>query len=559
MQQNFDYVIVGGGSSGCVIAEHLSRDPRVSVCLIEAGPPDSSPLIHAPLGVAGLVGSSKYNWCFNTEPVPHMNQRRLFWPRGKTLGGSSSINAMVYIRGHADDYNDWADTVGDSRWSYRSLLPIFKLQENNERGPDEFHGHGGGLNVADLRDPNPLSFTYVEAGKQIGIPENRDFNGKNQYGIGLHQLTQRGGKRWSSARAFLEKALERPNLSVMTGRRVLRVTLENQRATGVEVRDVKRGSQYIVTAHAEVVLCGGAINSPQILMLSGIGPPKELEKHGIPVKHALAGVGQNLQDHLDITVMIKDNSKTGIGLALSFVPKAIVGFFRYLFFGRGFMTSNVAEGGGFAKISPESKRPEIQFHFLPTYLSDHGRKLVPGYGCTLHVCQLRPKSRGFIGLHSADPLIDPLIQPNYLDNPDDMLEMIAGVKLARRLLSAPAFKKIHGGEVEPGPGVLSDADIAADIRKRGESIYHPVGSCKMGNDALAVVDTHLRVHGIAGLRVADASIMPTLIGGNTNAPAMVIGEVAARSIVADRIAASSGDTRLGGRPSNTSSKALEAA
>ncbi len=524
----FDYVIVGAGSAGCVLADRLSANRRHRVCLIEAGPPDSSALIHTPLGVIGLIGSKTYNWCFETEPQAQLDQRKLFWPRGKTLGGSSSINAMVYIRGHARDYDDWADQ-GNPGWSHEDLLPIFKAHENNERGPSRAHGTGGPLNVADVRDPNPLSQVFIEAAKQAGLPYNPDFNGSEQEGVGLYQVTQKDGRRWSSARAFLENARSRPNLTVLTGARATRVLLEGKRAVGVEI--LHNGQRQQLHAQREVVLCGGAVNSPQLLMLSGIGPRKELEQHGIRVAHELPGVGQNLQDHLDMTVMIRDRSKRAIGLALSFVPRAIAALFRYIFGRRGLLASNVAEAGGFVKLSKDSERPDVQFHFLPSFLKDHGRKLVPGYGCTLHVCQLRPKSRGYIGLKSADPLADPLIQPNYLEHPDDRAALIASVRLVRRIFASPAFATTNGGETEPGAAAQSDEAILADIRKRAETIYHPVGTCKMGQDAMSVVDAELRVHGIDGLRVADASIMPTLIGGNTNAPAMVVGEMAARMIL----------------------------
>lgn len=534
MNQDFDYIIVGAGSAGCVLADRLSVDPARRVCLIEAGPSDASALIRTPLGVAGLIGNPKFNWCFSTEPEPHVDGRRMFWPRGKTLGGSSSINAMVYMRGHAADYDEWARDVDDPQWSYDALLPLFREHENNERGPDRYHGTGGPLNVADLKDPNPLSAVFVQAAHQVGIPLNRDFNGAKQEGVGLHQVTQKDGQRWSSAMAFLDRARQRPNLSVLTGARVTRILLDGYRAVGVELQQdkVAGGGRRELRCTGEVILCGGAVNSPQLLLLSGIGPADELAKHSIPLRHELPGVGRNLQDHLDFTVLIRDRSRRGIGLALSFVPRAIAGLLAYVFHRRGFLASNMAEAGGFAKLGSQSERPEVQFHFLPAYLKDHGRKLKWGYGCTLHVCQLRPKSRGYIGLKSANPLDDPQICANYLEHPDDLREMIEAVRVARRILQAPAFDGINGGEVEPGPAVQSDSEIAADVRRRAETIYHPVGTCKMGVDTMAVVDSRLRVRGIDGLRVADASIMPTLIGGNTNAPTMVIAERAARMILA---------------------------
>lgn len=349
MDQNFDYIVVGAGSAGCVLANRLSAEPGRRVCLIEAGPEDNSALISTPLGVAGLIRNPKFNWCFNTEPEPHVDGRQMFWPRGKTLGGSSSINAMVYMRGHAADYDDWARAVEDPQWSYEALLPLFREHENNERGPDRYHGTGGPLNVVDLQDPNPLSTVFVEAAQQAGIPINRDFNGASQEGVGMHQVTQKDGQRWSSARAFLDRARQRPNLSVLTNTRVTRILLEGRRAVGVEVHEGRgsgSGSRRELRCTREVILCGGAVNSPQLLMLSGIGPADELSRHGIPVRHELPGVGQNLQDHLDYTVMLRDRSRSGIALALSFVPRAIAGLLAYIFRRRGFLASNVAEAGG---------------------------------------------------------------------------------------------------------------------------------------------------------------------------------------------------------------------
>lgn len=525
----FDYIIVGAGSAGCVLANRLSANPSNRVCLLEAGRSDDTALIRTPMGVVGLLSTRKYNWYFDTEPQTELEGRRLYWPRGKTLGGSSSINAMVYMRGHPADYDAWA-AAGNAGWAYQDLLPLFMEHENNERGPCAFHHTGGPLNVADLRTAHPLSARFIDAAAQCGIPRNPDFNGAQQEGVGPHQVTQKNGERWSSARAFLHPVTERSNLTVLTGAHVTRILFSGKQAVGVEIE--RQGQRQRIEAEREIVLSGGAINSPQLLLLSGVGARQTLARHGIAQVADLPGVGRNLQDHLDVTVMIRDRSKQAIGVAPGMLPKAVAGLWQYWRRRDGLLASNMAETGGFARLSPQSLQPEIQFHFLPTYLRNHGRELAPGYGATLHMCQLRPKSRGHIGLKSADPLAAPEIQPNYLSHADDWDEMLRGLKLARRIFEAEAFRDIHGGEVAPGVSVNSDRDLKAYIRRNAETIYHPVGSCKMGNDEMAVVDPQLRVHGLSGLRVADASIMPTLISGNTNAPCMVIGEQCARAILA---------------------------
>ncbi|GAA0740478.1 MULTISPECIES: GMC family oxidoreductase [Sphingomonas] len=525
----FDYIIVGGGSAGCLLAERLSANPEIQVCLLEAGPPDRSPLIHMPIGIALLSKSKTLNWAYETQPQPHLGNRRLFWPRGKTLGGSSSINAMVYIRGHREDYDAWGEAA-DPIWSFDNVLPLFKAMEANERfGSDAHHGGYGELHVSDLRTVNRLSEAFVEGGQEAQFPRNIDFNGETQDGVGFYQVTQRKGRRWSSARAFLSGAIGRPNLQIITGARATRIILEGRKAVGVTY--TSGGKLTDLRTRGEVILSGGAINSPQLLMLSGIGDAAELDALGIPVAVDLPAVGKNLQDHLDITIMHEANDRTPIGIAPSFIPRALAGALSYIFQGKGFLTSNVAEAGGFVKSSPSQSRPNLQFHFLPTLLKDHGRQIAFGYGYTLHVCDLLPKSRGRIGLKSRDPLDDPLIDPAYLSAPEDIETMVSAVRIGRQILSAPSIATFSKRELVPGSSIESEADIIADIRHRAETIYHPVGTCRMGRDQQSVVDPALRVRGVEGLRVVDASIMPTLVAGNTNAPTMMIAERAAGLIL----------------------------
>ncbi|MES2298599.1 MAG: choline dehydrogenase [Pseudomonadota bacterium] len=535
----YDYIIVGGGSAGCVLAKRLSEDPAATVCLLEAGPADSSPFIRMPIGIIYMMMSRVLNWRYYTEAQTHLDGRRMYWPRGKTLGGSSSSNAMVYTRGHARDYDHWAE-LGNHGWSYADMLPLFKRAENHERGATDFHGVGGPLNVADLRSPNLLTGVYLQAGVEAGYAINNDFSGASQEGVGQYQLTQKNGERWSIARAYLHPVRARANLTVITGARANRVLLDGKRACGVAY--LKDGKTVSAQARREVILSGGAINSPQLLMLSGIGPKAQLQAHGIATVHDLPGVGQNLQDHLDVLVVHKCVKPVSLGISWSNLLAQGKHLFDYLRHRTGPLTTNAAEGGGFVKSSPEQAIPDLQFHFTPAHLDDHGRNLsraaytMLGHGYSLHVCDLRPKSRGYIGLKSADPADKALIEPNYLSHPDDMETLLRGVKAARRVLAARAFDPYRGEELFPGAQVQSDEEIRAFIRRKAGTIYHPVGTCKMGSDAMAVVDATLKVHGIEALRVVDASIMPTLIGGNTNAPTVAIAEKAADMILQQALA-----------------------
>lgn len=505
------------------MANRLSANSGRRVCLVEAGPPDKSPLIHIPLGLALLARTRGIKWDFNTEPERELNSRRLFWPRGRTLGGSSSVNAMIYMRGHPADYEGWASAAG-SDWGWARAREIFLAMEGNTALINEHHGAQGPLCVSNLVHPNPLSRAFVAAGVECQFPENADFNGTSHEGVGLYQVTQQGGRRFSSARAFLDPVRGRANLAIETNTYVERILFEGRRATGLQLR----GRTLRLNPGGEVIVSAGAVQSPQILMLSGVGPGEELSRHGIEVVHDAREVGANLADHLDIGVLAATRGRDAIGIAPSFLPRAIRSGWTYARHKQGELTSNVAEAGGFVKSDPSRERPNLQFHFLPALLRDHGRKTSFGYGVTLHVCDLLPKSRGRIGLVSRDPLAPPRIEANYLSHPDDMGVLLNGLKIARRVLEAPSMKRHIKAELLPGPAAQTDDALIADIRTRAETIYHPVGSCRMGKDASSVVDPEARVRGVEGLRVVDASIMPSIIAGNTNAPTMMIAENVSR-------------------------------
>lgn len=526
----FDYLIVGGGSAGCVLAARLSEDPSVSVALLEAGPRDRSVLVHCPAGIALMARTGTANWAFETVPQPGLGGRRGYQPRGKVLGGSSSINAMIYARGHRSDYDRWAED-GNPGWSYDEVLPYFKRAEDNARGADAFHGRGGPLHVMDLRSPNPHTADFIEAGRQAGLVHNPDFNGSDQEGIGAYQVTHREGERCSAAKAYLTPHLQRANLTVITEAHATRVLLDGRRAIGVAY--LQGGEEKRLLARREVLLSAGALQSPQLLLLSGIGPGAQLHRLGIPTLHDLPGVGENLHDHLDVVQVVDAPSMGALfGLSLRGAAALLRGMWDWSQRRDGLLTTNFAEAGGFIKSRPDEPLPDLQLHFVVGKLVDHGRKTVFGHGYSCHVCLLRPKSRGTLRLASTDPSAAPLIDPNFLAVPDDLEVMVRGFKLMRHILAQPALARHGGRELAVSAAARSDAEIARFIRAKADTIYHPVGSCRMGRRDGDVVDAELRVRGIAGLRVVDASVMPQIVAGNTNAPTIMIAEKAADLIKA---------------------------
>ncbi len=531
MADEFDFVVVGGGSGGSAVASRLSEDPQTSVVLLEAGGANDNWVVTTPGALVLMVAGPVNNWAMTTVPQPGLNGRIGYQPRGKGLGGSSAINAMVYIRGHKSDYDHWA-ALGNRGWSYDDVLPYFKRSEDNSEFGGVYHGKGGPLSVTRLRTDNPVNDIFLQAAREAQFPIREDFNAEEQEGAGIYQVTQKDGERWSAARGYIHPFLgKRPNLKVETKAHATRILFEGKRAVGVEYRQGK--TTKIVRARREVILAAGAFQSPQLLMLSGIGDAAALKQHGIASLHHLPGVGQNLQDHPDFIFAFRSDLPNFTGLTFPGIKRIFKAIGQYRRERRGPMTSNIAECGGFLKTNPSLDVPDIQLHFCMSVIDDHGRKRFFGNGFSCHVCLLRPKSRGSVWLGSADPMRQPMIDPNFFGDPADLEAMVAGYKTTRRLLDAPAMKAIQTEDLFTAD-VRTDDEIRAAIRARADTVYHPVGTCKMGvNDPMAVVDPALKVCGVEGLRVADASIMPTLIGGNTNAPSIMIGEKAADMIKAE--------------------------
>jgi len=526
----FDYVIVGAGSAGCVLANRLTEDGAHSVLLLEAGPPDRYPWIHIPIGYAKTMFHPRYNWCFHTEPEPGMHGRRLYWPRGRVLGGSSSVNGLIYVRGQPEDYDRWA-ALGNRGWSWREVLPYFIKSEANERGASAYHGADGPQACSDIPGRHELMESIIRAANELEVPRNDDFNGPTQEGVGYYQLFTRNGWRCSAADGYLRPAGRRANLQVRTGALATAIVFGGVRATGVRFEE--GGVPQEARAAKAVIVSAGTVQSPQLLQLSGVGPAELLRAHGIPVVRDLPGVGANLQDHLQVRLIYKVKKPVTTNDELrTWRGKLRIGV-QWLLHRGGPLAIGINQGGLFTRVLRESRTPDIQFHFATLSADVAGAELHPWSGCTFSVCQLRPESRGWVRIRSRDPRDAPAMQPNYLSTEADCRCVTEAVKFARRLAGAPALREYIAEEYRPGPAAASDADLLEFAREYGQTIFHPSGTCRMGADSMAVVDERLRVHGVPGLRVVDCSVMPTLVSGNTHAPVLMIAEKAADMIRQD--------------------------
>jgi choline dehydrogenase len=528
----YDYIIVGAGSAGCVLANRLSEDLQTRVLLLEAGPPDRSPWIHLPIGYGKTMWSEKYNWCFHTDPEPHMNGRRIYWPRGKTLGGSSSINGLIYIRGQHEDYDRWA-SLGCKGWSAKDVLPYFIKSERNQRGASPFHGADGLLSVSDIGARNELIDAFVAGAREYGVAPTDDFNGAQQEGAGYYQLTTWKGLRWSTAKGYLGPARARSNLRIETDAHATSLVMENKRVVGVRYR--QGGEDKTVRCSTEVLLSAGAIQSPQLMQLSGIGPASLLQKFGVPVVHHSPGVGENLQDHLQIRLTYESTKPTTNDQLNSLFGQAKLGW-QWLLHRSGPLAVGINQGGCFMRALPdEAKTPDIQFHVATLSADMAGGKVHPYSGFTMSICQLRPESRGHVRIKSNDPFGTPEMQPNYLSTDLDRRTTVAGVRAARAIAQSSAMSPFVKREVKPGSAHADFEALLEFCRNNGATIFHPSGTCKMGHrgDPMAVLDERLRVRGVGGLRVIDGSSMPTLVSGNTNAPIVMMAEKASDMIRAD--------------------------
>ncbi len=530
----FDYIIVGAGSAGCVLANRLSANGQHSVLLLEAGPKDSNIWIHVPLGYGKLFKDTTVNWMYQTEPEPGLNGRQVFQPRGKVLGGSSSINGLLYVRGQREDFDRWRQQ-GNTGWGYDDVLPYFKQAESQQRGADDFHGADGPLPVSDPRQADPLSEAFIAAATEVGIPANPDFNGASQEGAGMFQMTTRRGRRASTAVSYLRPALGRDNLQVETSVLAERIVFEGRRATAVTYR--KNGALHTARARKEILVSSGAYNSPQLLQLSGVGPAALLRQHGIDMVLDAPGVGADLQDHMQVRIVMRCAKPITLNDIVNSPVRRVLTGLRYAAFRTGPLTIAAGTAGAFFKTNPRLASPDIQVHFLPFSTDKMGEKLHPYSAFSASVCQLRPESRGSLRIRSADPTIPPEIRINYLATEVDRTTNVEGLKILRKILHAPALRPYVIKEAEPGPAIASDADLLSYCRQRGSTIYHPTSTCRMGNDPLAVVDQRLRVRGLDGLRVIDGSVMPDLVSGNTNAAIIMIAEKASQMILQDAASA----------------------
>ena len=527
-QSTYDYVIVGAGSAGCVLANRLSESGKHSVLLLEAGPRDRNIWIHVPLGYGKLFKTKSVNWMYQTEPEPGLNGRSVFQPRGKVLGGSSSINGLLYVRGQHEDFDRWRQ-LGNTGWGFDDVLPFFKKAEDQQRGADDWHGAGGPLPVSDTRHPDPLSQAFVDAAVESGLPRNPDFNGAAQEGAGWFQTTTRHGRRASTARSYLRPARKRQNLRVETAALAQRIVFEGKRAVAVDYK--QSGVAKQARAAKEILVCGGAYNSPQLLQLSGVGPAELLKGHGIEIVLDAPGVGRDLQDHMQVRIVTRCTQAITLNDIMGNRFRSMMMGLQYAALRKGFLTIAAGTSGAFLKTDPRLATPDVQIHFLPFSTDKMGEALHAYSGFSASVCQLRPESRGSLRIKSADPEAAPEIRINYLATETDRTVNVEGLKILRKILAAPALKSFVIDEVEPGPKVLSDGELLEFCRQRGSTVYHPTSTCRMGNDPFAVVDQRLRVRGLDGLRVVDGSIMPDLVSGNTNASIIMIAEKASAMIL----------------------------